>query len=125
MKVRLQNDENCSTAATVAPEDLRRGDFVAVLSEIVELPTFLWFETLPGCQEELVRVRRLPTDDRTPLKVKAICLPYVFVKLPSGGCRTLDIRLSSLARLEKDYAKVVWKALKASSRTSVETGRCL
>ncbi len=43
MKIRELESESSSIAALVAPEDLRCGDFVAVLSEIVEeLPTFLW-----------------------------------------------------------------------------------
>jgi hypothetical protein len=96
----------------VAPEDLRRGDFIAVLSEIVELPSFLWTETLPSARDKLVRLRRLPTEDRAPLKVKAICLPFIFVKLPSSQFQTIDVRLASLVRLEKDYAKTVWKLLR-------------
>ena len=30
------------TAATVAGEDLARGDFVSLLNETVEFPSFLW-----------------------------------------------------------------------------------
>ena len=110
MKTRLPELESSTIAATVAPEDLRRGDFIAVLSEIVELPSFLWTESLLGGRSELVRLRRLPTEDRVPLKIKAICLPFVFVKLPSGGFQTIDVRLASLVRLENGYAKTVWKA---------------
>lgn len=112
MKTRLQPTENSTIAAMVAPEDLRRGDFVAILSEVVELPSFLWTETLSCERDALVRIRYLPTDDRTPLKVKAICLPFVFVKQSSGQFKTLDIRLASLVRLEKGYAKGVWKSLR-------------
>jgi hypothetical protein len=113
MNLQLQSSAGSPIAATVAPEDLRRGDFVAVLSEIVELPSFWWAEILPGQRDQLVRLRRLPTEDRVPLKVKAICLPFVFVKSPTAEFRTLDVRLASLARLEKRYAKRVWKSLKA------------
>ena len=111
MDTRLQDIEATAVAAIVAPEDLRRGDFVAVLSEVVELPSFLWCETLATDRSELVRLRRLPTDDRAPLKVKAICLPFIFVKLPKGQFRTIDVRLTSLVRLERNYAKTVWKTL--------------
>jgi hypothetical protein len=112
MKSKLQDREGNSLAAQVAPEDLRRGDYVAVLSEIVELPSFLWNDALPGGQDELVRLRRLPTGDRAPLKVEAICLPFVFVKQPCGQFQTIDARLASLVRLEKDYARTVWKSLR-------------
>src|SRR5436305_14075311 len=90
MNTRLQNSEDSSIAAVVAPEDLRRGNFVAVLSEIIELPTFLWAETLSSGRGEMVRIRRLPTENRAPLKIKAICLPFVFVKRPNGQFQTID-----------------------------------
>ena len=119
MNIRMQENDGTSIAAMVAPEDLRRGDFIAVLSEVIELPSFLWTETIPSARSELVRVRRLPTEDRSPLKVKAICLPFIFVRLPSGQFQTIDVRLASLVRLEKRYAKAVWKSLKTPSRASL------
>ena len=112
MKTRQLDSECSSVAALVAPEDLCRGDFVAVLSEVVELPSFLWTETLSSGRDELIRVHRLPTEDRVPLKVEAICLPFIFVKLPSRQFQTIDVRLAKLVRLEKGYAQTVWKALK-------------
>jgi hypothetical protein len=118
MNFRLQDTEVSCTAARVAPEDLRRGDFIAVLSEIVEVPSFLWSDTLAANRGELVRLRRLPTEDRVPLKVKAICLPFVFVRSPSGQFQTVDVRLASLARLERAYAKTVWKSSKSPRLTA-------
>jgi len=118
MTPQLQEKHGNLLAARVAPEDLRRGDFVAVLSEVIELPSFLWSETLPRGQDELVRLRRLPTDERAPSRVEAICLPFIFVKLPCGKYETIDVRLASLARLEKEYAKTVWKALRKRPSTS-------
>ena len=53
-----------------------------------------------------------PDDAGTPLKVKAICLPFVFVKAPNGEGRILDMRRCHLVRLSSDYARSVWKALK-------------
>jgi hypothetical protein len=113
MTTRSLDSESSSIAATVAPEDLRCGDFVAVLSEIIELPSFLWSDTLPSARSELVRLRRLPTEDRVPLKVKAICLPFIFVKSPGAQFQTIDVRLANLVRLERSYAKKVWKSLRA------------
>src|SRR4051812_12943336 len=120
MNFPLKDNQASSTAARVAPEDLRRGDFVAVLSEILEVPPFCWNDTLPSGQGELVRLRRLPTKDRVPLKVKAICLPFVFVKLPRGQFQTIDVRLASLVRLDKAYAKTVWKSLRSPGLTATQ-----
>ena len=118
MKIELPDRKGTLLAARVAPEDLRCGDFIAVLSEVIEVPSFLWPETLPSPRDELVRLRRLPTDDRAPLKIKAICLPFIFVELPGGAFQTIDVRLASLARLEKDYAKTVWKSMRKRRSTS-------
>ena len=112
MKAELQPSQDSSLAAIVAPEDLHRGDFVGVLSEIVELPSFLWNDTLPTGRDELIRLRCLPTTDRAPRKIKAICLPFIFVKSPKGEFQTIDVRLASLVRLDKSYAKTVWKSMK-------------
>ncbi|MBX7166831.1 MAG: hypothetical protein K1X74_10910 [Pirellulales bacterium] len=112
MTTRPLHTECSFLAASIAPEDLRRGDFVAVLSEIVELPSFLWNDTWPSGRDELVRLRCLPAEGRIPQKVKAVCLPFVFVKLPCGKFQTIDIRLTKLVRLEEEYARTVWKAMK-------------
>jgi hypothetical protein len=111
MKTVLPTTADTSIAASIAPEDLQRGNFVAVLSELVEFPSFFWCDSLPGNRTELVRVRFLPTSSM-PLKIEAICLPFVFVKSPLGQRETLDIRRVQLVQLEKRYAKTVWKQLR-------------
>jgi hypothetical protein len=97
-------------AASVAPEDLQTGDFVGILSVTCEYPSFYWCcdsGILP--RETPVRVQRTDVDDGAPLKIKAICLPFVFVKDATGKHRTLDVRLYRLARLSRNYARKVWK----------------
>src|SRR5690606_16368329 len=103
--------DDSAVAATVAPEDLARGDFVAVLNETVEFQSFLWCDGLPGSSQGLVRVRFCAPEGGTPLKIKEICLPFVFVVSPCGAPHTLDVRRVQLVRLTKRYAKSVWKAL--------------
>lgn len=112
-------DASSAVAASVAPEDLRQGDYVAVLSEVIELPSFLWTETLASKHDEVIRVCRLPTGARSPLKIKAICLPYVFVKSPAGDYQTIDIRLARLVRLDRAYAKTVWKRMRTKRPKSI------
>ncbi|MEO2048596.1 MAG: hypothetical protein ABGX16_18735 [Pirellulales bacterium] len=100
-------------ASTVAPEDLQLGDFVTLLNIICELPSYLWCAdatTLPI--DEPVRIRLIPAGAGKPLKVQAICLPFVLVKKPSGKQRTLDLRQCRLARLDRSFATATWKASK-------------
>jgi hypothetical protein len=107
-------DANCEThvSKSLAAEDLRCGDFVGILSEVVEFPSFWW-----SCDPQLipphepVRVHCHSNDCGIPLKVKAICLPFVFVKKPCGRHRTLDVRQQRLVRLDPKYARPVWKTM--------------
>jgi hypothetical protein len=108
-------------AATLAralpPEDIRRGDYVALLYEVFEYPSWFWCDDsalLP--REEVVRIRYTPRDEAAPLKVRAVCLPFVLVREPSGRERTLDVRRVRLARLDREYAAAAWKAYKAASK---------
>lgn len=100
-------------ASTVAPEDLNCGDYVAVLNVICEYPSFFW-----GCDsgavqpDEPVRIQFQNPSDGTPMKVKAICLPFVFVKTPNGKSATYDVRRTQFVRLSSHYANQVWKEMK-------------
>lgn len=122
-------------AQAIAPEDIREGDFLAVLSEVDEvLPFGALFDCSPFNQPrslEPVRVQWLPCGESVPLKVEAVCLPWVLVKAPMSAAarmfgwlhagasttpttmlRTLDVRRYRLARLTPDYGKRVYKLLK-------------
>jgi hypothetical protein len=116
------NNQECEAyvARSLAAEDLRCGHFVGILHETVELPSYHWTcdgQLLPP--DELIRIVYRPTEGGTPLKVKAICLPFVFVKHPSGQHQTLDVRRHQLVRLNDNYARLVWKTMtKAQSRAT-------
>ena len=106
-------------ARSLAAEDLRCGDFVGILHETVELPSYHW--TCDGSllpPDELIRIVYRPTEGGTPLKVKAICLPFVFVKHPSGQHQTLDVRRHQLVRLNGAYARLVWKTMSKAQQQS-------
>jgi hypothetical protein len=107
-------DTDCPTLARVlAPEDVRPGDFVAVLDELYEIPSYLWREDAAlHPRDELVRIRVMPTQDNPPHKVKSVCLPFVLTKNPAGERRTLDLRRARLARLDRDFGRAAWKAYK-------------
>lgn len=108
---------NAAAAATLAkalaPEDIRPGDFVTPLNVVAEVPSFYWRTegwSLPA--EEPVRIRFTSPSDGLPLKVKSLCLPFVLVKQASGERLTLDLRKCQLARLDRRYARLAWKAYK-------------
>jgi hypothetical protein len=110
---------DASLARTLAPEELRAGDHVAVLQEIVEWPSWFWdcdAVTLPP--QEPVRVARTPEQAGVPLVIEAVCLPFVLAKAPCGSARTLDVRRCRLARLDQKYASVASCAFKKASRAA-------
>lgn len=106
-----------SVAKTVAGDDLRCGDFVCALNETVEYPSFFWCsDSHVVAPNEPVRVRWRGSEGGIPLKVKAICLPFVFVKSPWRKHEVLDVRQCDLVRLSPKYARPVWKRLKKQKR---------
>jgi len=109
------SDTDLTLAHALAPEEIRRGDFVTLLDEIVELPSFFWCgdAVLLPCHEP-VRIRLVSSGGGIPLRVKQVCLPFVLARLPCGQHRALDVRKCRLARLGKSYARVAWKAYKKS-----------
>jgi hypothetical protein len=119
MKSHATSDDTY-VSRSLAPEDLKCGDFVAILQEVVEWPSFFWHSDaglLPP--NEPVRLVVRGGSGGTPLKIKAICLPFVFVKNPCGQHQTLDVRQHRLVRLNAEYAQAVWKASKRKvDRTS-------
>jgi hypothetical protein len=119
MKNQSSLTHDCRVARVVAAEDLRCGDFVGILTSIVELPSFFWGA---DCQvappHEPVRLRCRPAEGGVPLKIKAICLPFVLVRTPDGRHQTLDIRQCELVRLDAKYAQAASKALCKTPGTS-------
>ena len=100
-------------ARALAPEEIQIGDYVAQLFVTYDLPSYLWNTCDTSLRpHELVRLQLMPATGGTPLKVISVCLPFVIVKTPTGDPKTLDIRQTTLARLDTHYAKASWKALK-------------
>ena len=115
METTTETNYQTTVAARVAGEDIKQGDYVTVLNEIVELPSFLWScsgSTLPA--DEPVRIRYMPSDAGQPFKVVAVCLPFVYTKRPKGGTKTFDTRQNQLVRLDPDSGHAVWKRLRKS-----------
>jgi hypothetical protein len=113
----LTNKSEIDVAASVAPEDLRCGDLVGIQSVIYQYPSFFWCaDSALERRHELVRIRYILAEGGIPLKIKAICLPFVFVKDPAGNHRHLDTRLYRLVRLTSAYSQEVWKAMRKKQK---------
>jgi hypothetical protein len=119
MKTSESVASSVTTVATrLAPEDLRPGQDVAILSEVHECPTWLWCSELPGLRaDEFVRLQSLGRGSGRPLRIKAVCLPFVLVTRSDGKSRTLDVRRVQLVKLDGAYAKLTRKALRRNVST--------
>ena len=103
------------TAKVLAPEDVRTGDYVALLQVVQEMPSFWWCGGMGAVRpDEPVRIPFIPKNAGVPYRVRSICLPFILVKSPSGRLHHLDVRRDRLARLDRAHALVAWKARKKS-----------
>lgn len=106
-----------TVAARIAGEDILKGDFVTILSEIVELPSFLWScSSIALPFDEPVRTRYLPRAAGKPHKVVAVCLPFVYAKRPRGKLIAFDTRQQQLVRLDRDNGRSLWKQMRKAAR---------
>jgi hypothetical protein len=120
MKTEFTPKPEMTAAATVAGEDLACGDYVALLTQAVDFPSFLWDSCgVSLSPHEMVRLRMIPTTAGHPLKVFAICLPFVYAKMPSGEIATIDTRRIQLVRLDRKCAKVIWRKLQSLGKQDV------
>lgn len=112
-----QSKSATTVAARIAGEDIAKGDYVTILSEIIELPSYLW--SCSGIShpiDEPVRTRYLPREIGEPHKVVAVCLPFVYARRPKGQLSAFDIRQQQLVRLDRDNGRSLWKEMRKAKR---------
>ena len=124
MKIESKSRKRLTAAATVAGEDLACGDYVSLLNETVDFPSFLWDSCGATLSPyELVRLKVIPITAGRPLKVIAICLPFVYAKMPGGEMSTIDTRRTQLVRLNRKCARVIWKELQSNAKQENPSSR--
>ena len=107
-------DKDIAISKTLAPEDVKPGDFVAVLSESCELINFFALIDPLMRRPLVVRADLTPCDAGAPLRVVSVCLPFVLVEDGEEKARTLDVRRQSLVRLDEEYARRAMKKMRKS-----------
>jgi hypothetical protein len=114
----LPQRDRTSLAKGLAPEEIRRGDFVAPLYVVHEWPSWFWCcgDDSLYPREELVRTRSMPGEEAAPLKVIEICLPFVLVETAQREGKTLDVRQMGLARLDRRFARKARRAFRRRAR---------
>ncbi len=106
-----------TVAARIAGEDIAKGDYVTVLSEIIEAPSFLWdCSGLSIPLDEPVRTRYMPRSAGEPHKVVAVCLPFVYAERPRGNLIAFDTRQQQLVRLDHTTGRSLWKRMRKARK---------
>jgi hypothetical protein len=105
-------DEEYDISRPLAPEEIRPGDYVAVLRIVCEVFTEDTFATFPLRSRAPVQIEVLPCGDLSPVQVVSVCLPWVLVEDAKGAHRTLDVRRVRLCRVGDRFGKKVFKKLK-------------
>ncbi|MFK7736093.1 MAG: hypothetical protein AB8B50_08705 [Pirellulaceae bacterium] len=113
-------------ARPLAPEDIAVGDCVVVSDSTYEFPSFYWCgsELNDFGGEPLVRLTYQNTMPK-PLKVKAICFPYVLCTTLKGRRRLIDLRRNELRRLSKRFVKAYrrWGGKSAAEKSGKANGK--
>lgn len=113
MKDTVETTFETTVVTRVAAEDLQPGDYITVLNEIVELPSYLWSCcTTSVAKDEPVRVRYLPATAGQPYKVLTVCLPFVYAEDAQDKLAIFDTRLLQLVRLDQKAGQKIWKKLR-------------
>src|SRR5262245_30727165 len=105
----------------VAPEELRAGDYIYVLGELLEVLTCL-LDREAWKTPETVKLMVLPHSGKEVMKVVEVCLPVLLVKDKSGKCETIDARLFRFARLPDRFGRKVFKRLRKNAESEKAAG---
>ena len=103
------------TVKTLAPEDIRVGQYVMELRMIVEFPRI----PCDGDEWKSIRTVRLaltPWCTGEPMRVRALCLPFVRVKYANGRHGTVDVRRWELAAVTDAYGEAIFARAKRKRR---------
>jgi hypothetical protein len=111
-----QSVKSLAVAKTLAPEEIRAGDFVAILRVTTQWPSFFWCGgEAPQPVESAIRIPWILNDGGVPLRVVSVCLPFVLAKPPTGPSIILDVRVCQFGKLGVPFAIAARKALKKAA----------
>ncbi len=102
------------TSCPVAPEDIRRGDYIAILQLVCEYVPL--FGLGPDDGDLPRRMLVLPKEGGIPMRVIEQCLPFVLVEKAGGSHTTLDTRRHRLARLSEECARLALKRIRSDKK---------
>jgi len=109
----MEKTNQVKVARQVRPDDIRVGDYVAVLCETYEWPVFFCGTDFGPTSQ---RATMIPNATEDPVRIEAVCVPFVFVVDPGGERRVIDMRRVRLARVAKRFGRAVFEARGSNGR---------
>lgn len=100
----MVQEQPIAVAKPLAPEDIAPGQFVAILHEVVNTPRWAFDEGVWTLRPSPGSHAQAPEEFDVPMRVLAVCLPFVLVSCAPGGLRQVDVRRARLALLSAEYA---------------------
>ena len=110
LKSRIEKGAKLTVARTVFPEDLAVGDSVVLSQVAFQYPSFCWCgaDMTVRPPEEPIQIAFQPSwDKHEPMKVKAVCLPFVLCKTVEKKHCVLDLRQVKVAKVDSSFAAAV------------------
>ncbi len=95
----------------LAPEDILRGDYVMAMTESVQMIAGACRGAIESPAPRVVTLEVLADEDRGPMRVREVCLPFVLVRDPKGAHKVIDLRRVRLARLSPEFGQAAFKRL--------------
>ncbi len=92
----------------LAPEDILPGMFIAIAAHTREIFPHWLIGSTPNHVPDVVRISVRGCVDGTPLRVVAVCLPFVMTENAKGAIETLDVRQHTLVTIDEMFALEVF-----------------
>ncbi len=121
-KTNKKKDNGISVVRQVRADDVCVGDYVVVMHESYDFVSMACFSDADSTKVERVTV--LPNETKPPVRIEAVCVPFLMVKAVGGKRTMVDMRRVQLGQVSSRFGRSVFAALRPKrSKKSGKAGR--
>ncbi len=110
----MEKMQQVKVAKQLRADDIRVGEYVAVLCETYEWPAVFCSGVFDA--PTVHRATLVPNHTEDPVRIEAVCVPFVFVVDTAGKHRVLDLRRVRLARVSGGFGRAVFAAKRTTPK---------
>ncbi len=104
-----KKDTGISVVRQVRADDVCVGDYVVVMHESYDFVSMSCFSDTDSMKVERVTV--LPNQTKSPVRIEAVCVPFLMVKAVGGKRTMVDMRRVQLAQVSGRFGQAVFAAM--------------